>query len=347
LTTVPDGSTFTGIAVFAQDFWRITEQWSLLAGARYDHVAWDVPTVTTRAGYETFGNRDLEGNAEALTGNLRLAYQITDPWMTWTGVGQGFRTPTASDLAGTLDRASSSSGPGNGPQTKANPDLKPERSVTLEWGTRFKRDENTASFTVFRTELQDLITTRYIDVNGDGVISNLPPATNPDSAIRDNASRAYLQGGEVASDLGLPVYNTWRLSVFQTTSLVEGKARIPQPSGNDWQYISRANTLSGKFGLKLAEKGQWYGLTQVRWADGYDKTGPGDGNDVRMTVAGNASGQMPGWAVIDVKGGISDPKNAWRVDAGIENLGNITYRQVGSGTDGAGLNFVLSAEVRF
>lgn len=347
LTTAPDGTRFTGIAGFAQDFWRITDRWSVLAGARYDHVAWTLPITAARAGYAGFGNGDLESDAQAFTGNLRVACNLTDLWMTWAGVGQGFRTPTASDLAGTLDRASSSSGASNGPQTEGNPDLKPERSITFEWGARFEHDLDSASLTLFHTRLRDLITTRYIDVDGDGVISNLPAATNPDRAVRDNASEAYLRGGEVACDIGLPLNlpELWRLSLFQATSLVDGEALVPGPDGDAWQHISRANTLTGKAGLKLAEQGRWYVLGQVRWADRYDEVAPGDANDVRMTVAGDGTGRMPGWAVCDLKAGVSG--KAWRADVGAENLGDITYRQVGSGADGTGLNLVASGQVRF
>ncbi len=56
---------------------------------------------------------------------------------------------------------------------------------------------------------------------------------------------------------------------------------------------------------------------------------------------------MPGWIVFDLKAGISSPAGGWRFDLGIENLGNVTYRQVGSGADGAGFNLVASGQIRF
>ncbi|MEK7412341.1 MAG: TonB-dependent receptor [Planctomycetota bacterium] len=350
LTTVPDGSRFTGMAGFAQDFWRINERWNLLSGIRYDAISSSLPITAARPGYATFGNRELKSHADAFTGNIRLAWQASEPVMTWAGIGQGFRTPTASDLAGTQDRASSSSGAGNGPQTEGNPDLQPEQSLTFEWGTRFQHNEDSASLALFHTRLQDLITTRYIDVDGDGVISNLPPATNPDRAIRDNASRAVLQGGEVACDISLPITlsRNWRLSFFQSTSFVDGEALIPQVSGySGSEHISRANTLTGKLGLKLAEAGSWHVLTQVRWAAAYDEPAPSDASDVRMTIAGDGTGRMPGWAVWDIKAGIMGAPDTWRVDVGAENIGNITYRQTGSGADGAGLNVIASGQVRF
>lgn len=350
LTTVPDGTRYTGMAGFAQDLWQISQQWSVLAGARYDRVAWTLPITPDRSGYADFPEGDYESDADAVTGNLRVAWQPADPWLTWAGVGQGFRAPTASDLSGTQDRASSSSGAGNGPQTEGNPDLKPEYSTTIEWGAKFEHRADSASLSLFHTRLKDMIQTVYIDVDGDGEISNLPAATNPDRAVRDNASEAVLQGGEFAFDIGIPagLPEHWRLSLFQATSLVDGESYVPQPDGSsDWQHISRANTLTGKAGLKVADLGRWYALAQVRWADGYDEPAPGDANDVRMTVAGSLDGSMPGFAVFDLKAGVSAPDGDWRFDVGAENLGDITYRQFGSGADGAGLNLVAAGQVRF
>lgn len=341
LSTVPDGARFTGLAGFAQDHWTLAEDWSLLAGLRWDRVAWTLPITATRPGYAQFGTGEIDGDAQAASGSLRLSWRAAEPLLTWAGLGQGFRAPTASDLAGTQDRASASSG--TGPQTEGNPYLDPETSLTLEWGVRFEHEQDSASLSLFRTRLDDLIQTQYIDANGDGQII----AADGDRARRVNATSGVLQGGEVACDIGLPVGLPagWRLAVFQATSLVDGEVEVPQLDGSDReQHLSRANTLTGRAGLRLAETGRWYALAQVRWADRYDEPSPDDAGDVRFTVV-DPRAELPGWAVVDVKAGVQG--RAWRVDAGVENVGDITYRQAGSGADGAGINAVASAQVRF
>lgn len=349
-SSVPDGSRFTGLAGFAQDHWRFAEAWSLLGGLRFDHVSWSLPITATRPGYADIGDGTVESDAQAVTGNLRVSWQPAEPWLTWGGISQGFRTPTASDLAGTQDRASGSGGAGLGPQTEGNPDLDPELSLTLEWGLRYQHAVDSVSLALFRTAVEDLIQTTYIDVDGDGSIDGGVANGGVDRAQRLNASDAVLYGGELACDLGLPVPlpEGWRLSLFQTTSYVQGTVEVPQIDGSmQEQPISRANTLFGKAGARLAHTGHWFALAQVRWADRYDDPAPGDANDVRMTVAGDATGRMPGWAVVDLKAGISDPRGAWRFDLGVENLGDITYRQLGSGADGAGLNLIAGGQYRF
>lgn len=341
-TTVPNGSRFTGLAGFAQDFWRFADSWSALAGLRYDRVSWKLPITADRPGYASFGDGTLENDASAWTGNVRIAWQPSDPWITYAGLSQGFRTPTASDLAGGQDRASSSSG-GTGPQTEGNPDLDPEKSLTVEWGARFAHGADTVSLSLFHTRLKDLIATEYIDVDHDGDIDTA------DRAVRVNSTWGTLQGGEFAFDVGvpLPLPAGWRLAVVQSTSFVSGETYVPQPDGTfAWQHISRANTLTGRAGIRLAGDRRWYALAQVRWADRYDEPAPGDANDVRMTIggAGDPEGRMPGYAVFDLKGGWEG--GDWRIDGGIENLGNITYRPLGSGADGAGLQAVVSASLR-
>jgi hemoglobin/transferrin/lactoferrin receptor protein len=161
-TTMPDGSRFRGVGVFAQDSWTFVPRWTLLAGVRWDHATWDLPITPDRPGYASYGNQGVSESASAVTGQGRLAWNPVDPLVVYTGVGQGFRAPTFSDLAGQQDRASSSSG-GTGPQTEGNPDLDPERSLTYEIGTRWSHAEDTASLAAFRTELHDLIQVVYYD----------------------------------------------------------------------------------------------------------------------------------------------------------------------------------------
>jgi hemoglobin/transferrin/lactoferrin receptor protein len=332
-TTVPDGSEYLGIAVFAQDRWDMTERWSLLLGLRYDRVAWELPVSATRL--PGFPEGTIEEDAEALTGSARLAWLVTDGFLGFAGVGQGFRAPTWSDLIGTQSRASSPIVP------VANPDLDPERSLTVEAGFKAEGHGNSLSLSVFHTAIDDQITVLYRDTNGDGTA---------DSAERVNASESWLHGGELAFDLGIPVPlpDGWRLGAFSTTSLVRGEEDVEQPDGSVAEVpISRANTLTGVAGLRIEDSVHWYALVQTRWADAYDDPNPADANDVRHTTAGDPDGSMPGWAVVDVKGGWHTADRRLRIDGGIENLGDKTYRQVGSGTDGAGLNLVVGARLRF
>ncbi len=89
---------------------------------------------------------------------------------------------------------------------------------------------------------------------------------------------------------------------------------------------------------------------QTRWHADYDKvaTHPSDADadDIRMTLAGNPDGSMPGYAVYDILGGWRSNDGNRHIGLFIENLADKTYREPGSGTDGVGRSFGLTAGVR-
>ncbi len=258
--------------------------------------------------------------------------------MAFAGVSQGFRAPNLTNLMGGQGRASSNL------QTQGNPDLESERSLTCEIGTRYQDHRDTAGLTLFRTALSNLIQTVYQDVNGDGVI------TGADAARSVNAEDGVLHGCELACNWGLPLPlpKGLRLAIVQSTSWVHGTVDVPQADlTTQEQYISRANRFFGKAGLRLDVDGSWYLLAQTRWSDAYDQVAPGDDTDTRHTTFTNVDGTMPGYAVFDLLGGWYSPEKAFAINGGLQNLGDITYRNVGSGTDGAGLCAVLGASARF
>ena len=103
--------------------------------------------------------------------------------------------------------------------------------------------------------------------------------------------------------------------------------------------------------LKYEPNRNWWGLLQVRWHDEYDDvvaTHPEDADDdIRLTVPGDPDGSMPGYAVVDIKGGWQTDDGIYHTSLFVENVADITYRAPGSGADGVGRNIGLTAGVRF
>ena len=348
-TTVPDDALYNGIGVFLQDFWRITDQWDLLAGVRYSRYDWNFDVTADRAGYAFIGPAAIDDSADAVTGSLRLGFTPVPPVYTFVGISQGFRAPNLSNLSGIQDRGSSTSG-GTGPQVLGNPSLDAEKSVTYELGGRLTDGKDQLALTGFYTTIDDLIQAEYTDVNGDGVI------TAVDTARVVNSDQARLWGAEFSSDYGLPMGNILpahaRWSLFQVTNWVNGKVDAYNPASLSVEEfnLSKANRLFGVLGTRLGLEQGWWALTQMRWSAPYHDVAPGDANDTRHTTfgaVGEAPGAMPGYAVIDVKIGWVVPGGKYWVDLALENLLNATYREPGSGTDGSGLNAILSAGARF
>ena len=99
----------------------------------------------------------------------------------------------------------------------------------------------------------------------------------------------------------------------------------------------------------------WWGAAQIRWSAAYDQveegdpTDPSDGDadDVRLTVPGDDDGSLPGYGVLDLKAGWHNTDQTQSYQVMIENVFNKTYREIGSGTDSAGFNVVLSGTLKF
>jgi outer membrane receptor protein involved in Fe transport len=352
-TTVPNDSSYLGVGVFLQDFWRITDQWDLLAGVRYSRYSWNADVTADRAGYNPntggIGATTLDETVDAFTGSLRVGYSPTAPVYTFAGVSQGFRAPNLSNLAGAQDRGSSTSG-GQGPQINGNPDLEPEKSLTYELGGRLTAERDVIALTGFYTTIDDLIQVEYTDLNSDNQING------NDRARIVNTEEARLWGAEFSFDYGLPL-GAWlpvgaRLAVFNVTNWVNGEVDAFNTTTLRVEEfnISKANRLFGQAGVRLDLNQSWWGLLRTRWSDAYDDPAPGDATDTRHTTfgaVGEAPGAMPGYAVLDAKIGWVMPGGKYWVDLALENLLNHTYREPGSGIDGSGINAILSAGARF
>lgn len=315
-TTVSDDSEYTSLGVFLQDNWKLTEKFRLLTSVRYSRYDW------------SFG--EVDGEVSDVTGGLRGEWAVAPQQRVFAGISRGFRAPNLTNLDGASDRGSS------GIEAQGNPNLDPEVSLTYEGGWKWQADEDQLSLTVFHTQLEDLIQSDFS--SGEGRVTN----------IEDGE----LQGFESAWDVGLsflsPEDAGYRVSVVGAVSLVEGTKDIPQEDGTVFRdNLSRANRLYGRLGLKLRTVNNYWGLLQVRWHADYDKVSADDGGDVRLTVAGNPDGSMPGYEILDFMVGWESDDGKVNFSLFVENIADETYREIGSSVDGVGRNVGMTAGLRF
>jgi len=314
-TSVPDGSEYMSLGLFAQDDWQITSDVSVLTGIRYSWYDW------------SFG--DVDGNVDNITGSVRGLWKASDHHRLFAGVSRGFRAPNLNNLAGAVDRGSS------GQPATGNPDLEPEISYTCEAGWKWRKDRDFLALSLFHTGINDLI---QRDFSGSGEFTNVEGAD--------------IRGLEAVWDYGLHLAESCRLALVGSVSFVDARRDIPLAGGGAFtDNISRANRLFGRCGLRYDHGPNWWGLLQTRWHDDYDDvaTHPSDSDagDIRLTVAGNPDGSMPGYAVVDLAGGWQSDDGNFRWGLFVENIGNRTYRIPGSGADGVGRNFGFTASLRF
>ncbi|MDQ9020700.1 TonB-dependent receptor [Acinetobacter sichuanensis] len=120
-------------AVFAEDTWAITDTFNLTTGLRYDH------------------DENYDGN---FSPRLYGVYTPTDAWTFKGGVSTGYKQP---DLKQSSSDVHSVTGKGSA-FIMGNDNLKPEKSVSYEFGTAWQGDQSKASVTAFYTEFKDKIT---------------------------------------------------------------------------------------------------------------------------------------------------------------------------------------------
>jgi outer membrane receptor protein involved in Fe transport len=254
----------------------------------------------------------------------------------FAGISQGFRAPNLTNLVGASDRGSS------GNPAQGNPQLDPEKSLTGELGWKWQAAPRyQASVTGFYTRIDDLIQRVFIrDIDGDGSIDGETV----------NAESAYLFGGELYGEIPVPYLDlpgATDLTLVGSLSHVNATVDQPQADGTvEEENISRANRTFGFAGVKLYHEQAW-GLLQVRYSLPYDETAPRDPGDVRLTVAGDDDGAMPGYAVLDLRGGWENLDQTRFVTVTLENVFNHTYREPGSGLDYPGRNVVVSVGARW
>lgn len=121
-------------ALFAEDNWAITQDFTLTAGLRYDD-------------HDTFGGQTSP--------RLYGVYALADSWTVKGGVSTGYKTPKTTDL---FQGVTGFGGQGTSPFV-GTPDLEPETSVSSELAVYWQHPAKRHSFnaTVFQNNFKDKI----------------------------------------------------------------------------------------------------------------------------------------------------------------------------------------------
>ncbi|MEZ4339443.1 MAG: TonB-dependent receptor [Sandaracinaceae bacterium] len=242
-------------------------------------------------------------------------------------VDQGVRAPNLDDLT-----SRQQTGPGF---QFENPDLRPERSTSLDAGVRVRLPWLTLDAFAFGLLIEDGITRALRGA------ADCPPGTPACAASRvhlqlvNTRGLATLFGAEGGATVRLPEGVTARATV----AFAWGEG--PDPSGEGRVPLSRVPPLNGTVEgrWRHAETGIYAGAI-LRWAATQDRLAPSDAADARIPVGGT-----PGWATVDLSAG-------WRFDEHlllalvVENLFDIAYRVHGSSINAPGVGVMASLTVR-
>lgn len=150
----------------------------LHAGTTKNLVVSDQDTSAASVGYQAWlGRHLLQASARhdrvqrigaSNTGTLGYGYKVAPGWIARASAGTGFHAPSFNDLYWPLDPANFYEG---------NPNLRPERSRNVEAGLAYEQGNVSASATVYRNRVRDLIEFISDPVTFMGTMSNVSTAT--------------------------------------------------------------------------------------------------------------------------------------------------------------------------
>lgn len=192
--TLPDSVRTTAdrtqYAWFAEDEWRLRENFALTGGLRYDH--------------------DSKGGSQ-WSPRLYGVWNLDAQWTVKGGVSTGFRAPSLRQTLGDWGQSS------RGGNIYGNPDLKPETSLSKELGVLYNNGAGlSAGLTVFDNEFNDKITRIACPECGPANSSGNTPTTNV------NIDKAITRG--VEATFKAPLARTLDLSSSYTFTKSEQKS---------------------------------------------------------------------------------------------------------------------------
>jgi outer membrane receptor protein involved in Fe transport len=307
----PDGSTLDSYAFFVQNVFHPTERFDITLGGRYS--AFDIRLPRANEG------ADVALSPDDLSGNLGLLYRLTPALNAVANLGRGFRVPNIQDL-GTFGN----SGAANFiiPNTRLRPEFVLSYDIGLKWSTPAWQAETFIWGSDYKDRISRVNTGDTI-VTGD-VVRNVTQ--------NQNSTSAELWGVE----LGV----TRRLGVnefYVRGNFVYGRERLADGST---EPANRIPPLNAALGAKFLHGRSIYVEPYLLYARRQDRLAGTDLTDNRIDPNGT-----PAYLTANLRLGY-EPNSIWRFRLNVDNLGDASYREHGSGIDGPGRSATLTVEAR-
>ena len=300
----PDGSEVRQFAVFTNLERAIGRRHTLNAGLRWSHVDVDL-AATPVSDFASIAAGDLSGD-------IGWIVDIGERLQVVVNAGAGFRAPNVFDLGTLGDR------PGNRfnvPNTR----LDSERALQLDAGLRYRGRRAGADLMLFALDYRDRITT---------VSTGETTAEGRNVVRSENAAESRIYGAEFVTDFELAAGLSANLVLNYTWGEQRDEAAAVEPG-------DRIPPFTGRFGLDVDPGGKLRLRAWLGFAARQDRLSARDIGDPRIDPRGTA-----GWGATGVELSWDLAEN-WRLDVGVDNVFDKTYREHGSGVDAVGRNLSL------
>lgn len=289
----------TGItAVYAQDAWRLHEDWVLTGGVRWEAFSahdgrqYDASVSTPSARTVSYDSRHLY----ATSPKLSLSWTAREDLMLKASAGRGVRFPNVDEL---FNNTKTSTG-----LTQSDPHLKPEVSNALELsGEKFWPGQS-LRVAYFRDDSRDTILRQSYDAEIDGEVKRVTRASNVDRVLTDGIELVWQAQDLFTPGLSLSGSATW------AHAKVRKNSKVPAMEGKTWLRIPRQRyQLQADYRLNA----QWSVSGAWRWHGRSYNTDLN--NDIHPDVYGGVSRVNK----LDVRATWRLAKH-WECAFGIDNL---------------------------
>ncbi|RKY03713.1 hypothetical protein DRP77_05555 [Candidatus Poribacteria bacterium] len=314
----PDGSTFWDFNLFGQAELKLTDRAQAVLGARFTRYETRSDLSSRDPAFGVF-----ESGGNALTGNAGLIFNLIEGVNLYANVYQGFRAPTLNDTTAVEVTNEGIDAP--------SPHLKPEKSISMECGAKFRSERFSGSVAFYHMKVFDLVTRVPVEEFFAG--QEIPKlyrdiqAEHPEINIfvHANIKEAVIRGVEAEGRLRI----SEKLTLYGNLSFTRGK---DVETGDP---IRREQPLRGTVRLLWEPAERAWVEFFIRGAAKQDRLSPGDKRDPRIQMYGT-----PGWYTLNLRAGTGLPYGM-RLSFAVENILNRRYREHGMGVDGLGRNFIV------
>lgn len=320
-TRYPDGGANTqSLAGYVSGTMDVSDRSTLTYGARYAYNR--LYAQFNDKTFFPFPFNDITQQSGALTGSLGWVTRLPGEWRLAGSLSSGYRVPNVDDLAKVFES-------GAGTLIVPNPNLKPERTYSLDAGIRKQLfDRITLEAEGFYTIYTNAITTQPGTLNGQSQIDYNGRTSR--IVMQGNSQRARLYGFNTQVSVDL----TSSLMLFGTLTYTRGRI-LTDTTAYPLDHIP---PLYGKGGLRLTVK-QFRAEANVLfngWKRLSDYNLVGEDNIVYATSQG-----MPAWQTINLRASYQVNRFI-QVQTSLENILDRNYRVFASGISTPGRNLVLT-----
>lgn len=304
----PDGSSMDTVSAYLADDWQPSERMDVYGGLRWSRADVELPPVINGIGVDIAPSD--------WSGHFGMRYGLSDSVNLVANYGRGFRAPNVFDLGTFGDRPSNRF---NIP----NPDLVSETVDTVDLGLKWSGATVEAELVGYVSKYRDKITS---------VLTGDVTDTGRLVTQNQNVTELDLWGFEG----GLRWYPSDTLEGYVTATYTRGDEEF-----DGEQYAAdRIPPLFGKAGVVWHASERWSFEGYSFYATRQDRLSPRDAIDPRINPQGTA-----GWATLNARVEFS-VNDALKLALRAENLGDVRYREHGTGLDEPGRNFIFSVDWR-